>query len=149
MHDRDRHRALVRVAAIRAAQRDAAELALLAASERERQALAASRDADAWTDAADRDWRTHMSVGTFLPELSAALAAQVMERACQGLVAHSHADEMGKRHAEARIEWREGDARCRQADQLTGTSRRALARDREERALERLADRVTFAWNRR
>ena len=149
MHDRARHRALVRIAAVRAAQRAAAELAVLAASEREQLAVEASREADARTEAADRDWRAHMSAGAVLPELLVGLAARVNERAGEGLVAHRHSGELAERHAEARTEWRAGDARCRQADQLAATSRRALVRAREERALEHLADRVTFAWSRR
>jgi hypothetical protein len=149
MADRNRHHALARIVTIREAQRGAALQELAAAEMRVQAETQASRRADMATAAAAGRWQDHLAGGLFLPELSQSLAVQLIARAGAGDAARRDVAEAGERRETAESEWHDGDARVRQAEQLAKASRRAAARDREERVLERVADRVAFAWSRR
>lgn len=147
MHDARRHRALATIATIRDAQRAVARHELFLAAEREREAQAASDRAERETQAAAAAWEEHLGTG-FHPELASALAGELIGRIQAGKAADDHAGQMTEGREACEGEWRLGDARCRQADRAFKDSRRARARDREEHALEILADRISFAWSR-
>jgi len=147
MHDPRRHRALATIATIRDAQRAVARHELFLAREREREAQAAREQANSETMAAAHAWETHLGEH-FHPELAAGLASELMTRVEAGAAARDQAIQMTEGREARETEWRLGDARCRQADQALDRSRRARARHREERALEALADRVSFDWSR-
>lgn len=149
MHDPRRHRALAKIATIRAAERDAARHELFLAGEREREAQDAGRRADAATVAAAAEWQDHLATGGFHPELASALAGEVMGCIDDARTAHAHTFAMTGEREAGEAAWQLGNARCRQADQAFAASRRAFARKREEHALEMLADRVSFDWTRR
>lgn len=147
MHDPRRHRALAKIAAIRDAQCAVARHELFLAGEREREALEASDHADRETATTAADWETHLD-GSFHPELARALAGELIGCVEAGNAARDHAGHMTEGRQGREAEWELGDARCRQADQAFDKSRRARMRDREEHALELLADRISFAWSR-
>lgn len=147
MRDARRHRALGKIATIRDAQRAVARHELYLASDHEREALAKRDEADNATAAALVAWESHVE-GRFHPELARALAGELVGRVEAGATAHDYADQMTDRRHESEAEWRLGDARCRQAGDALAQSRRSRAREREEHALEILADRISFAWSR-
>lgn len=147
MRDRNTHRALAKIVTIREAERTAARHELFVAGEREREALAASRRADQRVQAAASAWQEHLA-GGFMPEFAGAFAGELVERAEAGTVARDHAARMADAREEREAEWCRGDARLRQAEASLKASGRALARHRDERALETIADRVTFEWTR-
>jgi hypothetical protein len=149
MHDPRRHRALARIVTIRAAERDAARHELFLAGEREREAHEAGRRADEATLAAAAAWQEQLSTGGFHPELASALAGELIVRVGSAREAQDHATAMTGAREERESGWQLGNARSRQADDAFAASRRAFARDREERALEALADRVCYDWTRR
>ena len=149
MHDRDARRALADIAAIRSAQRIAAHHELLIARDREQEAGQATARADAQTAAAAQDWETHLSGSFFAPEFAQALAGALIECGQAGSVARAHEQQMAAAHSVAEGEWHAGDARCRVADRAAEASRRAHRGERDERALEALAERVTQCWRRR
>jgi hypothetical protein len=148
MAERARYRALGRIVALRAVQRDAAQQSLFAATEREREAEAADKRADDRAQAAVADWQTHLSDGAFHPELAVALAGQLVQAADAHSAALSHTAAMRDARAGCESDWQEAQARSRQADRSLAGSRRTLLRERDERVLESVADRVTFAWRR-
>ncbi len=148
MHDPRRHRALAKVATIRAAERDAARHELFLAGERERAAQEAGRRAEQATLAAAAAWQAQLAAG-FHPELATALAGELIARVGSARDAQDHSVAMAGAREAGEAAWQLGNARCRQADDAFATSRRAQAREREERALEALADRVSFDWTRR
>jgi len=149
MHDPRRHRALAKIATIRAAERDAARHELFAANERERAAREAGRRADEATLAAAAEWQEQIATGGFHPELASALAGRLIVRVGEAEGAHAHSAAMTGEREAGEAAWQLGNARHRQADEAFAASRRAAARDRDERALEALADRVSFDWTRR
>lgn len=145
MHDPRRHRALAKIAAIRDAERAVARHELFLAGEREREARAESRRAEEATRAAAIEWEAHLG-GAFHPELARALGGTLMNRVEAGQAAADHAELMVEGREAREADWRLGDARCRQADRAFGDSRRVRAREREEHALEALADRTSYRW---
>lgn len=148
MHDARRHRALATIATIREAQRAIARQDLFAATEREHEAQAARDQAHETVKAAAAAWADHLGAG-FHPELASALAGELVGRVQEAGAADDHAGRMTEGRESCEAEWRIGDARCRQADAALKGSRRDRMRDREERALETLADRISFRWSRR
>jgi hypothetical protein len=146
MADRRRLRALGDVAAIRAAERGVARHELLLAGERERAAQEAREGADARSAAAAEAWQLHLARG-FEPELARAFAMDLIEREREGAAARAETEHMASERTARAAEWCASDARLRQVEELIGEGRRSLARDREEAALEALADRITFAWS--
>ncbi|MES2442142.1 MAG: hypothetical protein V4574_04875 [Pseudomonadota bacterium] len=149
MHDPRRHRALAKIATIRTAERDAARHELYLAGEREREAHDASRAADERTLAAAAAWQDQLATGGFHPELASALGGELIARVDAAGAAQAEARETTGAREARESGWQLGTARCRQADDAFAASRRAFARDREERALEALADRISFDWTRR
>lgn len=149
MHDSRRHKALARIVTIRDAERSAARHELFLAAEREREALADRERANGCTNAAASAWQDHLSAGGFYPELARAHATELVACADAASAAEVHAEEMAETREASAEAWRAGDARCRQAERSFAESRRTHARDREERALEALADRVASDWSRR
>lgn len=149
MHDLRRQRALARIAKIRAAERDAAHQELLLAGERERDAEVTSHRADEATFAAAADWQNELATGGFSPELAGALAFALNQRVDLARQAKVDFTAMTDARQASETAWQLGNARCRQADDAVAASKRAIARDREEHALESLADRVSFDWTRR
>lgn len=145
MHDPRRHRALAKISAIRDAERAIARHELYLAGEREREAQAESQRADRATHAAAVEWEEHLG-GSFHPELARALGGELMGRVEAGKAAEDHVDRMTEGRETCEADWRLGDARCRQADRAFKDSCRERARDREEHALEALADRTSYRW---
>lgn len=148
MREADRHRALAKIVAIRTAERAAARYALLLAGAREREAVAAHESAEEQVRGAAGAWQEHLA-GGFDPQLARAHASALIESTEACAAAAEHAAEAAEARETSTAEYRAGDARCRQAEQSLDASRRARAQHREERALEALADRVTFDWTRR
>ncbi len=149
MHDPRRQRALAKIATIRAAERDAARHALLLAGQREREAQEDGRRADEATIAAAATWQAQLATGGFHPELASALGSELRARADSARETHERVAIMTEQRTASQAAWQLGTARCRQADDAFAASRRGAARDREERALETLADRICFDWTRR
>lgn len=147
MHSPRRHRALAKIAAIRDAERAVARHELVLANGREREAQADSRRADEATLAAATEWEEHLA-GPFHPELARALGGNLMSRMEAGKAAAEHSQLMTEGREAREADWRLGDARCRQADSAFADSRRERAREREEHALEALADRTSYRWAR-
>lgn len=148
MAERQRHRALGRIAALRGVQRDAAQQALFAAGERERDAEAAGERADARAQAAVSDWQQHLSEGAFHPEMATALAAQLVQAAGAHQAAQAHTAAMREARETCEGDWQAAEARCRQAGRSLADSRRTLLRERDEQVLETVADRITYSWRR-
>lgn len=148
MHDRRAHRALADIAALRVAQRMAAHQELAAAQVREEEAADASRRADERTEMAVLAWDAHLGSADFAPDFAHALAAELVEQGQASAAAQAHRAQMAEACALAERTWHDGDAHCRLADRALDTSRRARRRDRDERALDVLADRMASNWRR-
>jgi len=148
MHDRRRHRALAQIAVIREAELGLARQELALAGVREREAAEAKTRAEARTAAAVDAWCDHLA-GPLNPEFASALAAQLVERAGAGEAAAGHAGRMAEALTASTGEWCASEARLRHAEDLLDTSRRVRARDRDERALEAIEDRVALEWSRK
>ncbi|MBO9714801.1 hypothetical protein [Sphingomonas sp.] len=147
MDKRARSRAIGQIAALRAAERVAAQQALGEALAAQQAAEADARRAEVRTNEAVGAWQAQLAEG-FAPELARALAADLVARAAETVEARG-ASARAAEHSDARTSaWRESDARLRQAETLARASRRALRRAREERSLEAQADRITWRWRR-
>lgn len=148
MHDRRTHRALADIAALRVAQRMAAHQELAAAQVREEEAADASRRADLRTETAVQAWDAHLGSADFAPDFARALAAELVEHGRASAAAQAHRVQMIEARAAAERDWHDGDAHCRLADRALDTCRHARRRDRDERALDTLADRIASNWRR-
>lgn len=147
MADRRTHRLLAEVAAIREAERSVARQALFAAQESERAASDDSARAAQAAAIAAQAWNANLT-GGFHPEFALGLAREIVRREADSDAARSALRDAQQHSAQRRSQWHGSDARCRQVAETLRGSRRALARAREENALEALADRVTFDWTR-
>lgn len=147
MRDRRTHRVLADIAALRIAERTAAHQDWADARSREREAEDAARRADMRTVAAAQAWDMHLA-GTFAPELARALADELISYGKAAAVAHDHRARLEEAGGDAERAWYDSDARCRLTERALEDSGRAMRRDREERALAALADRVTLRWRR-
>lgn len=147
MRDRNAHRRLSDIAALRAAERSAAFQALADARAREVEAEASARRADARAEAAARAWDEHLA-GAFAPEFARALADELIGHGRVAMVARDHRARMGEACLDAEQAWHDGDARCRLAERALKDKGREIRLDREEAALAALADRMTQRWRR-
>lgn len=148
MRDRRSSRALAAILTIRVAEHAVAQQELVLAGERERDAEIARVAADARLGQAADDWQLQLAAGGFQPELSSAFAAQLVSRAEEARIAlaslERSTDEVGARE----IEWRGSDARHCEAEKALRSSLRARARNREDHALDALADCTAYRWSR-
>lgn len=106
------------------------------------QATAALKDASA----AQNDWFAFLNRPGFAPDYARALAARLVAR-------ESAADEAGKEyriatdiHHDRQDDWRLSEAHVRLVEASLDRARRDAGRNREERQLGELSDRITYAW---
>lgn len=149
MRDRRSADALRRIVTIRDAQRTSSRQSLFEAAARERDATAVRRRAEDEVRSADADWQGNMQKQSFDPDLSRALAGRLMDCVQARVSAQVAETRASDEQAACEAEWHAGNALCRQAEKSLQLHRRQIARDRDERLLERDADRVTFKWSRR
>lgn len=148
MPERCKHKIYADIAALRAAERMVAHQGLALARSREDEAEEALVRADARTVAAAQAWDAHIAGPGFEPELSRALAGELVRHGEVGAAAKAHRENMAGARADAEQLWHDGDARCRVADRALADSRREIRRDRDERMLAAQADRVASNWSR-
>lgn len=139
--------ALTKIAAIRAAQRAQAQLAVARASAEERQARSAAAEAEVGREAAAAEWHRHLAGAAFAPELAQALAGQLVERSTSARAAGDRVSDALAVRQERQAAWQASDARLQQAEEAVSECRRLTLRSRDKRALDALSDRVTFAWS--
>jgi len=149
MREARRHRALRAILEIREVEQVQARGALADAERAERDARDAAARADDAVAKASRAWEDHLGQGNFSPELAQALAGQLRVQAGESQTAARRAAAAASLRDECETGWRKSDMRQRQAEQSLAVSRRALLHEREERVLEAVADRTSFAWSRR
>lgn len=148
MFELRRHRALVKIAAIRATERHVAQQELSVATKRESEAIAAHRRAEAATIAAAAEWQDQIVTGGFHPELASALAVELNRRVNDTHQASADSAAMAEARDVSEVAWQRSTAWSRHAEDSVVASLRAIARDRDERALDAFGDRVSFDWTR-
>lgn len=104
--------------------------------------------ADEGVDLANGAWHASVGSGSYHPEMVRALG-DALVRSVSTRVAAEEVERGAHKGREACADsFLEGEARCRQVEKAFRETCRDLARARDERLLERLADRSSYIWRR-
>jgi hypothetical protein len=148
MHSLRQHRALRGLRALRTVERGTSQAEMADAAEAEATAIAERERSGSAAAVAGRAWDAHLGRDSFDPDIARALAGEWNGRVDAASASATICESKRMAADAARDAWQLSEAKLRQAEGMVATSRRRIARDREERALETLADRTTYRWNR-
>jgi hypothetical protein len=146
MRRRNDPRQIARLVEVQRVRRAAADAALAEARDGAVEARAREGAARDGVTAAQDDWFAFLARPGFAPDYARALAARLVARetvAAQAAVDHRAAESA---HLKCQDDWRLSEARVKLTEASLDRARRDAGRDREEKRLGALSDRVSYAW---
>ncbi|MFA6114580.1 MAG: hypothetical protein WC729_11325 [Sphingomonas sp.] len=146
MRRRNDPRQIAKLVEVQRARRAAADAALAAARDGALQARAQEGVAREGASAAQDDWFAFLARTGFAPDYMRALAVRLVAReaiADQAAEQHRAAE---RAHLHCQEDWRLSEAQVKLTEASLDRARRDASRDREERRLGELSDRVSYAW---
>jgi hypothetical protein len=146
MRRRTDPRQIAKVVEVQRARRAGAEVALGAARDAEALARIDEEAAVEKVSAAQDDWLAFLDEPGFAPDYARALAARLVARESVATDAQETRQAAAIEHARREQDWRLAQANMKLTEAGLTRARRDAARDREERRLGALSDRVTYAW---
>lgn len=148
MRRRDDPRQIAKLVEVQHIRRATAEIALNIARDEEAQAFATETAATEQAHAAQDDWFGVMAEDGFSPEFARALAGRLVVRERARVEAAQDCRAAAEDHAARQQDWRLSEALVRLTETSLTRARRQAARDRDEKRLGELSDRITFGWTR-
>ena len=146
MRRRNDPRQIAKLVEVQRVRRAAADAALVEARDGAGEALAREGAARDEVTAAQDDWFAFLGHPGFAPDYARALARCLVARetaADQAAEDHRAAEGL---HLRCQDDWRLAEARVKLIEASLGRARRDAGRDREEKRLGALSDRVSYAW---
>lgn len=145
MRRRNDPRQIAKLVDVQRVRRAEADVALAAARESELDAAALKDAALDQVATAQDDWFTFLGRPGFAPDYARALASRLVLREATAGEATEHYRAAGLLHLGCQDDWRLAEARVKTTEASLLRAKRDAIRDREEKRLGALADRVTFA----
>lgn len=139
-------RQLEKLVVVQLVRRAAAEVALVAARDGELQAQLREATARAEASAAQDDWFLFLDRPGFAPDYARGLAARLVQREAVADQARKDRRVAADAHLDRQDDWRLSEAHAKLTEASFDRARRDAGRMREEKRINALADRVTYAW---
>ena len=146
MHRRVDPAQVAKLVEVQHARRAIAEASLTTARDDEFEARAREARARDEATSAQDDWFSFVAGPGFAPDYARALAGRLVAREDMAAIAAADCDGARRAHLHCQDDWRLSEAQVKLTEASLDRARRDAGRDREERRLAQLSDRVTYAW---